>query len=566
MNNIKLKLLIVLYLICEFVIAQPTIISFTPASGTVGTIVTIVGTNFNPIDSNNVVFFGASKGKVSYATSDSIRVAVPIGAIYHPISVTNLFTHLTAYSTLPFIVTYICTNSFSSSSFEGHTNFSNGDPTYCVKIADLDGDGKPDLIVPDPQTGQISILKNTSSFGNISFIVGNNWSTNYLSFAVGNAPYFVSIGDLDGDGKPDIAIANRGDTTISILRNQSAIGWISFAPKVDFRIGTTANPYPGSLDIGDIDGDGKPDIAVPNETDANVSVLKNTSTVGHISFASRINYSLPSVGESTLIEDLDGDGKPEMIVGGNMISVFKNTSTLGVISFSPRVDYYVGNQPSSIYIGDLNGDGKQEIVSADWGSDSVSVLKNECTIGTILFDTTRNFAGGIQPNNVTIGDLNGDGKPDLVTVNNYGNGISLLENTCTSAIISFAPKMDLITEQIPTFVSIGDMDADGEADIVVANFEPNTTSVLRNQNCSRIIKVLDNPLLYPNPTSTEFTILTTGEIINEIKVFNVLGYEIIDIFENGKSATIDIQFLVKGIYFVIINTEKSTYRRKVIKE
>ena len=102
-------LLLTLFICINFsnvLIAQPTIISFSPVSGPIGTIDTINGTNFNTIDSNNIVFFGATKASINSSTSTRLIVTVPTGANYQYISVTNLGTNLTGYSFKPFAITF----------------------------------------------------------------------------------------------------------------------------------------------------------------------------------------------------------------------------------------------------------------------------------------------------------------------------------------------------------------------------------------------------------------------------------------------------------------------------
>src|SRR5437868_6873681 len=98
--------LLTLFSIARVFAQAPVISSFTPASGPVGTSVTITGTGFAPATANNAVFFGATKATVTAASTTSLTVTVPIGASYQPISVLNGNTTLTGYSDKPFITTF----------------------------------------------------------------------------------------------------------------------------------------------------------------------------------------------------------------------------------------------------------------------------------------------------------------------------------------------------------------------------------------------------------------------------------------------------------------------------
>ena len=137
----------------------------------------------------------------------------------------------------------------------------------------MDGDGKPDLVVANnatsPASTTISVLRNTSTSGSID-------ATSFaakVDFTAGTAPRYVAIGDVDGDGKPDLVVANLNSNNISVLRNTSTSGSIdasSFAAKVDFATGTG----PVSVAIGDVDGDGIPEIAAANGSASSVSVFQ----------------------------------------------------------------------------------------------------------------------------------------------------------------------------------------------------------------------------------------------------------------------------------------------------
>jgi hypothetical protein len=196
----------------------PTISAFSPTSGPVGATVTITGSNFSPVASNNVVYIGRVKAVVTAASATSLAVTVPAGPTDQPLSVT--VNGRTAYATTPFVVTFPCSN--PTLSFAKTNSIVAGTP-----LADIDADGKVDFVVskgPD----SLSILRNLS--------VGDA-----IAFAAGVAPEVnvpagrsnVTIGDWDGDGKLDLAVVNSASNTFSLLRNTSSIGNISFAPKVD---------------------------------------------------------------------------------------------------------------------------------------------------------------------------------------------------------------------------------------------------------------------------------------------------------------------------------------------
>ncbi len=146
-----------------FVYSQiPSITSFTPLSGPIGTSVTIIGTNFSPTAENNIVFFGAARATVTSSSSSSLTVMVPVGATYASFTVT--VGGLTGYSAYPFIVTF----AGGSISFDPKVEFTTGSWPASVHISDLDGDGKSDLVTTNFGDSKVSVFRNISSIGNIT--------------------------------------------------------------------------------------------------------------------------------------------------------------------------------------------------------------------------------------------------------------------------------------------------------------------------------------------------------------------------------------------------------------
>ena len=464
----------------------PTISSFSPASGNIGTTVTITGTNFNATPTNNVVFFGATRATVTAATATSVTVTVPTSATYAPITLLNMGTSLAAYSLSNFTPTYSpIKTTITATDFQTKQDFATGTNPFSVAIGDLDGDGKPDLAVANNGSNTVSVYRNTSTSGSI----GTGSFAAKVDFATGGLPYSVAIGDLDGDGKPDLSVANFVSNNVSVIRNKSTIGSIDFYAKVDFATDT----FPGSVAIGDLDGDGKPDLAIANQR-GTVSVMRNNSTSGSIGFYAKVDFATGRLPYSVAIGDLDGDGKPDLAVSNsflNIVSVFRNKSTSRSIDFYAKVDFATGKQPRPVAIGDLDGDGKPDLAVSNIDSRTVSVILNKSTSGTIDFDAKVDFAPGTSPISVAMGDLDGDGKPDLAVANQGSNNVSVIRNKSTSGSISFDAKEDFATGGSPYSVAIGDLDGDGRPDLVVANFVSSTISVLRNASLS------DAPIITP---------------------------------------------------------------------
>ena len=240
-----------------------------------------------------------------------------------------------------------------------------------------------------------------------------------MNFAVGHQPVSVPIGDLDADGKLDLAVANFGSDTVSILHGT---GNGSFWAATSFAVGH----LPESVAIGDLNGDGQLDIAVANRGHNNVSILFRDYYGG--SFKAARNFAVGIAPVSVAIGDLNGDGQPDLAVANSLsgnVSILLNSDS-GDEAFSPATHFAVGGNPYSVAIGDLNRDGKLDLAVANGAN--VSILLGT---GVGAFGPTANYAAGFIPRAIAIGDLNGDGRPDL-TVANDGD-VSVLLNGPTPA-------------------------------------------------------------------------------------------------------------------------------------
>jgi hypothetical protein len=446
-----------------------TITSYSPISGPIGTSVTIIGTNFDSTPSNNIVFFGATKAIVTSGSTTSLTVTVPLGASYLPISVTNLTTGLTAYSSKQFNVTFPCGGVINQSSLAPKVDFANGKTPFSVATGDLDNDGKPDLVVVNDNSATVSVYRNIGTDGTISYAPK-------VDFITGSKPNTVSLADYNGDGKLDLAVVNYNSVNVSIFINTSTTGTISFSPKVDFATS------PGNIISNDFDGDGKMDIATVHYG-STISILRNNGALGIVSFESKVQYITGNEPYVLSSGDIDGDGKADIAVANfssNSVSIFRNTCVSGTISFAPKVDFTTGKQPRGISIGDIDQDGKLDIAITNYGSNTLSILRNLSNIGTISFASKVDYTTGTQPYSVSIADVDGDNKLDATVVNFGGNTISLLKNTSNSGSVNFMPKVDYLTGIQPRECAITDFDGDGKLDVSVVYANTNTISFFRN--------------------------------------------------------------------------------------
>ncbi len=297
--------------------------------------------------------------------------------------------------------------------FAAAQNFVAGTSPQSVAIGDLNQDGVPDLAVANsglPGSGVESTVSVLLGEGDGTFGAAQN-------FVAGASPASVAIGDLNQDGVPDLAVANSGafmqPGSVSVLLGE---GDGTFGAAQNFSTGD----LPRSVAIGDLNQDGVPDLAVANRNSDDVSVLlgRGDGTFGAAQNFGAGGWPGPV---SVAIGDLNQDGVPDLALANTVyVSVLlgQGDGTFGAAqSFGAGVS-------SSVAIGDLNQDGVPDLAVARLASANVSVLLGE---GDGTFGAAQNFAADDQPMSVAIGDLNQDGVPDLA-VANFQGFVSVLLN------------------------------------------------------------------------------------------------------------------------------------------
>jgi len=485
---LKVKYLFFVILISFFgeqAFAQPVVNSFSPASGPAGTPVVISGNNFDVVPANNIVFFGNVRATVSIASVTSLTVTVPLGATYSIISVT--VNRLVGFSPKAFLSTFECGAALSPVSFASPVNFPTIGISWHVATGDLDGDGKTDLAYGSWLSDSVSVFRNNGTPGNLSLT-----RTDFFS---GSEPDEIVFDDFDGDGKPDMAVVNTGDSAnnISIFKNNSTFGNISFEPKFSFGSGL----YNGdNISSGDIDGDGKIDIVVTSAYNY-FTVLRNTTVNGVISFTAPIFIDIQFMGTAfsgrLLVRDLNADGKADIALvdlSSYKLRILRNTGSPGIISLvQENINNSVVPAPRGIFISDIDGDDKPDIVVPGSNNSNIAIFANTSSAGGVitfmpplLYSLSPSLAGY----ETAVADMDGDGKPDIVSC--AQTNVAVIKNISVPGNFLFEVKQIYPLQNYASNVSIADMDSDGKPDIVMGagpnNFSiPQYISILRNRQC-----------------------------------------------------------------------------------
>jgi len=361
-----------------------------------------------------------------------------------------------------------------------------------VALGDLDGDGHSDLVSANAFGKDLAVFLQSAqgSFADSPTVLGNSDST--------DAPFALVTGDLDGDGDLDLASANAGETRSVTVFYQSAPRALEAAPLVlDF--GSSLDLI--SVAAGDLDGDGDLDLA-SNGSGGSPTIFFQGST-GTLEPDPLVLP--PNRPDSIAVGDIDGDGASDLVTAdAHTLRVYFQSSPR-VFVLAPLV-LDVPARPGFVGVQDLDRDGDVDLASANHGR-SIALFF-QVSPGT--FDAVPQVLGfsdfDLGARHLAAGDLDGDGDLDLVSAPGAGENLAVYFQASPGMFDPLPLLLDDSSTNFPAAVALGDLDGNGRPDLVSANGTGDNLSIFL-QNAPRTFD--RPPLLLGGPSTTD----TPGDVV-----------------------------------------------------
>jgi hypothetical protein len=337
--------------------------------------------------------------------------------------------------------------------FAPHTAFSTGTNPREVVLADINGDGRLDVIVANQGAGSIGVLLGNGAGGLLAA----------TSFPGPAQPVNLALGDFNGDGRLDVAVADATGGLVSVGNGDGTFGAATTYPGFSTAVGVAT---------ADLDGDGVLDLVVTFQGGTGVAVLRGN---GNGTFQAKVDYAVGGFMFDPVLADMNGDGRLDLVAARNSTGEVVVLPGTGAATFGAAQAFPVGNGPTAIGVVDLNGDGILDIAVANssGGANTLSILLGVGN-GTFLPQSTLATA---DPLGIVTADFDRDGRVDLAASSRIANQVLVFKGNGDG---TFAAGIPFAVGAQPYGLAAADMDGDGRLDIVVANRSGNSVGVLLN--------------------------------------------------------------------------------------
>ena len=272
---------------------------------------------------------------------------------------------------------------------------------------------------------------------------------------VGTAPVSLVVADFNGDGAQDLAVANLNSGNVSVLLGNGS-GGFSTAPGSPYAVGT----FPASIATGDFNGDGIPDLAIANDGSNNVTVLLSSGG-GRFSPATASPFPVGTGPVAVVVGDFNGDGNLDFATANpqsNNVSVLLGNG-LGGFNPAPGNPYAVGQYPLALVAGDFNGDGIPDLAAVNSTDNTVTILVGSASGPQFVPSAGGAYAVGTKPSSPLAGDFNGDGILDLATLSYSGNTLTVLvggKAQSSSVLSTTSPASIQVGQSVPLTLAVSD--------------------------------------------------------------------------------------------------------------
>ena len=495
---------------------RPFVGSLDKTSGTANEIVNISGSGFT--DKNKAVYFGNGKSnEVTFVDENLIQAKVPPTATYGPVTVIN-DNGMSSSSGQLFSISFdIDKKAVSTFTRDGIVSQAISDlQPYDLCMCDFDDDGLSDVAISTLGSDHIRIAQNTSTATTPN--LKSNFSSIQSTPALTNKTANMACGDLNGDGFPDLVASSlvAGEPFVHVFENDGAGSFTFTKTRLTFPTFNGSNRQGKKIRIADIDGDRKPDLIVGSQTtnDNNVLIYKNTSSGSVSFFATPTIISISGATNTGGLDvgDFNNDGKTDLVVipfrQVDAVYLLKNTSLPETISFNLEGKAGTNTERANVEIGDFDNDGFNDL--AITRTSGLEIFKNNGSFSFTQLNLSSLLLSGVTAWGLDLGDINGDGLVDVIVSSIQGDQIIYYRNS-TSGSINFTVDNQIRTEGPARNVRIGDLNADGKPDIAIADDSqakfPGSFSYLINRSCM-------TPVITPVPSvyckGEDFIVRATG--------------------------------------------------------